>query len=156
MCNFLPPSKGYLKIHFEFSFGINIKFFYSNSPQQLIQEITETDPGTLPTSKMELAVTMINGSPIYAKFPVLSRRLPGLSSTYIYHQYYPHYCYPVKSPSLAIILLSLLCLFASKPGKICTCNSICSFLITSSSVVFSEFNHNPFTVVYGQSKTNNI
>ena len=30
--NFLPPSKGYLKTHFKFSFGINIKFIYSNSP----------------------------------------------------------------------------------------------------------------------------
>ena len=30
--NFLPQSKGYLKTHFEFSFGINIKLIYSNSP----------------------------------------------------------------------------------------------------------------------------
>ena len=29
---FLPPSKGYLKTHSEFSFGINIYFIYSNSP----------------------------------------------------------------------------------------------------------------------------
>ena len=30
----LPPGylKGYLKTHFEFSFGINISFIYSNSP----------------------------------------------------------------------------------------------------------------------------
>ena len=28
----LPPSKGYLKTHFEFSFGINVNFIYSNSP----------------------------------------------------------------------------------------------------------------------------
>ena len=28
----LPPSKGYLKTRFEFSFGINISFIYSNSP----------------------------------------------------------------------------------------------------------------------------
>ena len=32
------------------------------------------------SSKMELAVTIINGSPIYAKSPVLARRLPDLSS----------------------------------------------------------------------------
>ena len=30
--NFLPPSKGYTTTHFEFSFGININFIYSNSP----------------------------------------------------------------------------------------------------------------------------
>ena len=48
---------------------------------------------------------------------------------------------PVKSPALAIILLSLLYLFASKPGTFCTHNSIDSFLITSSSVVCSEFSH---------------
>ena len=30
--NFLPQSKGYLKTDFEFSFGINIKLIYSNSP----------------------------------------------------------------------------------------------------------------------------
>ena len=48
---------------------------------------------------------------------------------------------PVKSPALAIILLSLLYLFASKPGTFCTHNSIESFLITSSSVVCSEFSH---------------
>ena len=32
------------------------------------------------SSKMELAVAIINGSPIYAKSPVLARRLPDLSS----------------------------------------------------------------------------
>ena len=42
--------------------------------------MSETDPGHLPTSKMELAVTIINGSPIYAKSPILVRRLPHLSS----------------------------------------------------------------------------
>ena len=109
--------------------------------------MSETDPGPLPTSKMELAVTIINGSPIYAKFPVLASRLPDLSSTFIYHQYYPYYCYPVKSPALAIILLNLLYLFASKLGKIYTCNSIYSFLMTSSSLVCSEFNHSPFTIM---------
>ena len=77
-----------------------------------------TDPGPLPTSKMELAVTIINDSPIYAKSPVLVRRRPDLSSTFINHLYYPHYCYSVKSPALAIMLLSLLYLFASKSGKI--------------------------------------
>ena len=35
----------------------------------------EKDPGPLPTSKMELAVTIIN-----AKSHVLARRLPDLSS----------------------------------------------------------------------------
>ena len=34
----------------------------------------------LPTSKMELAVTIIDGSPIYSKSPVLTRRLQDLSS----------------------------------------------------------------------------
>ena len=41
--------------------------------------MSETDSRPLPTSKMALAVT-INGSPIYAKSPVLARRLPDLSS----------------------------------------------------------------------------
>ena len=41
--------------------------------------MSETDPGPLPTSKMEIAVTIINGSPIYFKPPVLARRLPHLS-----------------------------------------------------------------------------
>ena len=41
----------------------------------------ETDSGTLPTSKMELDVTIINGSPIYGKSLVLAGRLPDLSST---------------------------------------------------------------------------
>ena len=38
--------------------------------------MSETDPGRLLTSKMELAVTIINSSPISAKPPVLARRLP--------------------------------------------------------------------------------
>ena len=42
---------------------------------------------------------------------------------------------------------SLFCLFASKPGKICTRNSIDIFLITCSSVVCSEFNHSSFTIM---------
>ena len=40
--------------------------------------MSETDLGALPTSKRELAVTIINGSLIYAKSPVLVRRLPQL------------------------------------------------------------------------------
>ena len=52
--------------------------------------MSETDPGPLPTYKMELAVAIINGSHIYVKSPVLARRLPDLSSTFIYHLYYPH------------------------------------------------------------------
>ena len=38
----------------------------------------DTDPDPLPTSKMELALTIINGSPIYVKPPVLARKLSGL------------------------------------------------------------------------------
>ena len=40
----------------------------------------ETDPGPLPTSKMELAVTIIKDSPMYVKSLVLARRLPDLLS----------------------------------------------------------------------------
>ena len=40
--------------------------------------MSETDLGALPTSKRELAVTIINGSRKYAKSPVLVRRLPHL------------------------------------------------------------------------------
>ena len=40
----------------------------------------EIETGPLQTSKMELAVTIINGSPIYLKSPVLARRLLPLSS----------------------------------------------------------------------------
>ena len=94
--------------------------------------MSEIDSGPLLISKMELAVTMITVSPIHAKSPVSTRRLPDLSSTFIYHLNYPHYRYPVTSPALAIIFLSLLYLFTSKPGKIFTRNSIGSFLITSS------------------------
>ena len=109
--------------------------------------MSETAPGSLPTSKMELAVTIINGSPLYTKSPVLAMRLPDLSSTFIYHLYYPHYCYPVKPPALAVILLIPFYLFASNSGKIYTRNSIDSFLRTSSSVVCSEFNDSPFTIM---------
>ena len=42
--------------------------------------MSETDLGPLLTSKMELAVAIINGSPIYVKSLVLARRLPDLSS----------------------------------------------------------------------------
>ena len=45
--------------------------------------MSETDPGLQPIFKMGLAVTIINGSPIYAKSLVLARRLPDLS--YITH-----------------------------------------------------------------------
>ena len=89
--------------------------------------MSETEPGPLSTPKMVLAVTTINGSPMYVKPPVLTRRLPDLSPTFIYNLYYPHFYYPVKSPALVIILLSLLYLFASKLGKIYTRNSIDSF-----------------------------
>ena len=64
----------------------------------------------------------------------------------IYHLL-QHYCYSVKFPALAINFLSLLYLFASKPGKIFTLDSIDGFLITSSSAVRSEFNHSPFTIM---------
>ena len=47
----------------------------------------ETDPGPLLISKMKLAVTIINGSPIYAKSPVSARKLPVLLSTFIYYLY---------------------------------------------------------------------
>ena len=45
--------------------------------------MSETDPGSLSTSQMELAVTIINSpppSPVYAKSPVLAMGLPHLSS----------------------------------------------------------------------------
>ena len=42
--------------------------------------MSETDPGSLSTSQMELPVTLINSPPVYAKSPVLARRLPHLSS----------------------------------------------------------------------------
>ena len=40
----------------------------------------ETDPGPLPTSRMEFAVMIINEFPIYARSLVLARRLLDLSS----------------------------------------------------------------------------
>ena len=94
--------------------------------------MSQIGPGGLPIPKMELAVTIINVPQIYAKSPVLARRLRDLSPTFIYHIHYPHCRFPVTFPALAIILLSLSYLFASKAGKICTGNSIDSFLITSS------------------------
>ena len=42
--------------------------------------MSETDPDPLLTSKMEPAVTVINGYPLHVKSPVLARRLPDLSS----------------------------------------------------------------------------
>ena len=107
--------------------------------------MSETGLGPLPTSKMQLFVAITNGSPTYAKYPVLARRLPNVSSTFTYYLHYLYYCYPIKSSAL-IILLRLLYFFASKPGKIYTRNSIDSILITSS-VVCSEFNHSPFTIM---------
>ena len=91
--------------------------------------MSQIGPGGLSIPKMELAVTIINVSQIYAKSPVLARSLPDLSPTFIYHIHYPHCRFPVTFPALALILLSL---FASKAGKICTGNSMDSFLITSS------------------------
>ena len=41
--------------------------------------MSETDPGLQPIFKMEFAITIINGSPIYAKSLVLAKRLPDLS-----------------------------------------------------------------------------
>ena len=37
--------------------------------------MSETDPSPQPLSKMELAVTIINGLSIYVKSPVFARRL---------------------------------------------------------------------------------
>ena len=101
----------------------------------------ETGLGALQTFNMELTVTIINCSHMHANYPILTRRLQDLSICY------SHYRYSVKSPGLAIILLSLLYIFSSKPGKISTHNSLASFLKTSSSVVCSEFNHILFTVM---------
>ena len=65
--------------------------------------MSETDPGSLATSKMQLAVTIIHGTPIQVS------RIGQETGSFII--YYPHYCCPVKSPALAIILLSLLYFF---------------------------------------------
>ena len=73
--------------------------------------MSETDPGPLPNSKMELAVTM---APHICQVFRIGQETPAFII------YYPHNCYPVKSPVLAMILLSLLYLFVSKPGKSCT------------------------------------
>ena len=72
--------------------------------------MSETDLDPLPTSKMDLAVTIINDFPTYAKSPVLARALPHLSSI-------THYCYLVKSPSLAIVFLSLLYVFVLNQAR---------------------------------------
>ena len=93
--------------------------------------MSKTNPGPLPTSKMELAVTIIDGSLIYARSPVLARK-------HLYLSFITHInCYPVKSPALAIILHSLIYLLASKPGKICTRNSIDSFSLSLFSPLFT-------------------
>ena len=60
--------------------------------------MSETDPGPLPTSKMQFVVIIING------FPIQVSRIGQETGSFII--YCPHYCYPVKSPALAIILLS--------------------------------------------------
>ena len=85
-----------------------------------MQKISETDPGPLPTSKMEFAVTIMDP-------PYIPSLLCIAQDTPEYIIYYSHYCCPVKSPALAIFFLSLLNFFASKPGKICTQNSVDSF-----------------------------
>ena len=41
--------------------------------------MSETDPGRLPTSKMELAVTILTGSPKHDSTTVLERRPPHFS-----------------------------------------------------------------------------
>ena len=45
--------------------------------------MSETDPGRLPTSKVELAVTIINDSPVYAKSSVLVGEFPFIIYTHI-------------------------------------------------------------------------
>ena len=82
--------------------------------------MTETDLGHLPTSKMELALIIINGFPTCANSPVFARRLPHLSSI-------TRHGYPVNSPALAIIFLSLLYLFSCKSSKIWIRSFIDSF-----------------------------
>ena len=42
--------------------------------------MSEADLGPLPASKMDLAVTIINDYPTYAKSPVLARAIPHLLS----------------------------------------------------------------------------
>ena len=79
--------------------------------------MSDTDPGPSPTSKIELAVTIIN-DPSYLQVSRIGQETPSFIICY------PHCCYLAKSPVLAIILLSLLYLFASKLGKICARNSI--------------------------------
>ena len=93
---FFTTVKGIFKNTFEFSFEINISIIYSNSPQQLIQNMSETGLGALQTFNMELTVTIINCSHMHANYPILTRRLQDLSICY------SHYRYSVKSPGLAI------------------------------------------------------
>ena len=77
----------------------------------------ETDTGPQPISRVKLTVKLINGS------PYISGLLYWPGDSRIYYLY-SHYGYPVKSPKLAIILTSLLYLFAPKTDKICNLNSI--------------------------------
>ena len=118
--NFLPPSKGYLKTHSEFNFGMNINFIYSNSPRYFIQKVSEADPDPLPTSKMELAVAIINGPPFMSNLPYL----PGDSRIC---NLLPILLLSCKISSISNNSPQPLTLFASKQGKICTLNSIYSF-----------------------------
>ena len=53
--------------------------------------MSETDPGRLPTSKMELAVTILTGSPKHDSTTVLEKETPA------FFTYYPRYCYYVNS-----------------------------------------------------------
>ena len=62
-----------------------------------MQKVSETDPGHLPTSKMDLWL------PHRCQVSRIGQETPGFII------YYPHYCYPLKSPALAIILLISLC-----------------------------------------------
>ena len=96
--------------------------------------MSETDPGSLSTSQMELAVTIIN-SPPPPRLCQVSRIGHGTPAFIVY---YPHYCYPAKSPTLAMILFSLLYLFASKLGKIWTSNSIDSFPYLLLSSIYND------------------
>ena len=102
--------------------------------------MSETDPGPLPTSKMDFPVIKLMAPPYMPSLRIVQETPRSII-------YYSHCCYSVKSSALSIILFSLLYLFAPKPGKICTHNSIDNFLITSSSVVCSEFNHIPFSIM---------
>ena len=63
--------------------------------------MSETDPSPLLTSKIGLAVA-ITWLPHIYQVSRIGQETPAFII------YYPRYCYPVKSPALAIILLNLL------------------------------------------------